>query len=57
IICTGLVRSRIHLYLQVEAGRVKPSLYEDFVSLWRTCAGIIDDSVVEDRNNLYQTDR
>ncbi|ODQ76082.1 hypothetical protein LIPSTDRAFT_122063 [Lipomyces starkeyi NRRL Y-11557] len=57
IICTGLVPSRIHLYLQVEAGLAKPSINEDFVSLWRKCAGIIDDSVVEDRNNLYHTDR
>ncbi|KAK9482913.1 hypothetical protein V1527DRAFT_521761 [Lipomyces starkeyi] len=41
--------SRIHLYLQVEAGRVKPSLYEDFVSLWR--------HVIDHRNNLYHTDK
>ncbi|KAK9372462.1 uncharacterized protein V1513DRAFT_460596 [Lipomyces chichibuensis] len=31
IICTRLVRSRTHLYLQVEAGREKPSVYKDFV--------------------------
>ncbi|KAK9319189.1 hypothetical protein V1517DRAFT_266742, partial [Lipomyces orientalis] len=57
IICTGLVHSRIHLYLQVEAGRVRPSLYEDFVSLWRECADVIDDSVIDHRNNLYHTDK
>jgi hypothetical protein len=57
IICTGLVPSRVHLYLQVEAGRVKPSLYEDFVSLWRQCADAIDESVIGDRNNIYHADK
>ncbi|KAK9246506.1 hypothetical protein V1506DRAFT_574143 [Lipomyces tetrasporus] len=47
IICTGLV----------EAGRVKSSLYEDFVSLWRQCANVIDGSVMHDRDNIYHTDK
>ncbi|KAK9372677.1 uncharacterized protein V1513DRAFT_460383 [Lipomyces chichibuensis] len=57
IICTGLVRSRIHVYLQDEAGRVKPSLYEDFAPLWRQCVDAIDESVIDDRNNLYHADK
>ncbi|KAK9243959.1 hypothetical protein V1506DRAFT_555031 [Lipomyces tetrasporus] len=56
IICPGLVPSRIHLYLQVEAGRVKPSVYVDFVSLWRRCADAIDERVVDERN-LYHADK
>ncbi|KAK9251276.1 hypothetical protein V1507DRAFT_499494 [Lipomyces tetrasporus] len=54
IICTGLF---LHLYLQVEAARVKSSLYEDFVSLWRQCANVIDGSVMHDRDNIYHTDK
>ncbi|KAK9248082.1 hypothetical protein V1506DRAFT_557773 [Lipomyces tetrasporus] len=41
IICTGLVPSRIHLYLQVEAGRVKPNAIDERV----------------DDRNLYHADK
>ncbi|KAK9347859.1 hypothetical protein V1522DRAFT_447500 [Lipomyces starkeyi] len=42
IICTGLVRSRMHFHAQIEAGRKKPSTYDDFVHLWRVCARAVD---------------
>ncbi|KAK9372159.1 uncharacterized protein V1513DRAFT_385343, partial [Lipomyces chichibuensis] len=56
IICTGLVPSRVHLYFQVEAGR-SVRAYEDFVILWRQCADAIDESVIDDRNNIYHADK
>ncbi|KAK9236684.1 hypothetical protein V1525DRAFT_197511 [Lipomyces kononenkoae] len=55
IICTGLVKSRLHLYVQVHAGRQKPSLYVEFVHLWRKYADLIDDSVISQRDQVYQT--
>ncbi|KAK9361677.1 hypothetical protein V1504DRAFT_439304 [Lipomyces starkeyi] len=48
IICTGLVRSRLHLYLQV---------YEDLVHIWRKCAELIDDDFLNERDELYHTDK
>ncbi|ODQ76026.1 hypothetical protein LIPSTDRAFT_224189 [Lipomyces starkeyi NRRL Y-11557] len=52
IICTGLVRSRMHSHTQVEAGRKKPSAYHDFVHLWRVCASAVDSSVISDRGGV-----
>ncbi|KAK9493602.1 hypothetical protein V1508DRAFT_77830 [Lipomyces doorenjongii] len=57
IIYTGLVKSRLHLYVQVDAGRQKPSLSEDFVHLWRKCADLIDDSVISQRDQVYHADK
>ncbi|ODQ70020.1 hypothetical protein LIPSTDRAFT_173096 [Lipomyces starkeyi NRRL Y-11557] len=57
IICTCLVKSRLHMYLQLDAGRRKPSLYEDFVHLWLTCTDLIDDSVVSERDLVYHADK
>ncbi|KAK9364466.1 hypothetical protein V1509DRAFT_650584 [Lipomyces kononenkoae] len=57
IICTGLVRSRIHLYLQVEAGREKPSAYKDLVHLWRKCADAINQDCIVKRDKVYHTDK
>ncbi|KAK9390251.1 hypothetical protein V1515DRAFT_5249 [Lipomyces mesembrius] len=37
--------------------REKPSIYEDFVHLWRKCADVIDDSVINDRDSLYHTNK
>ncbi|KAK9341844.1 hypothetical protein V1522DRAFT_433108 [Lipomyces starkeyi] len=54
IICTGLVRSRMHSHTQVEAGRKKPSAYHDFVHLWRVCACAVDSSVISDE--VYHAD-
>ncbi|ODQ71806.1 hypothetical protein LIPSTDRAFT_331904 [Lipomyces starkeyi NRRL Y-11557] len=56
-ICTGLVRSRTHLYLQVEAGREKHSAYKDFVHLWRKCAEAINQNTIVKRDQVYHTDK
>ncbi|KAK9259659.1 hypothetical protein V1519DRAFT_469134 [Lipomyces tetrasporus] len=55
IVCTGLVRSRMHLYSQVEAGREKPSAYKDFVHLWRKCAEAINHNTIVSRDEVYHT--
>ncbi|KAK9377575.1 uncharacterized protein V1513DRAFT_7, partial [Lipomyces chichibuensis] len=57
IIFTGLVRSRIHLHLQVEAGREKPSVYKDFVRVWRMCAEAVDHHTILKRDELYHADK
>ncbi|KAK9243953.1 hypothetical protein V1506DRAFT_555028 [Lipomyces tetrasporus] len=57
IICTGLVRSRMHSHTQVEAGRKKLSAYNDFVHLWRVCASAVNFSVISDRDEVYHADR
>ncbi|KAK9241628.1 hypothetical protein V1506DRAFT_556456 [Lipomyces tetrasporus] len=56
IVCTGLVRSRMHLYSQVEAGREKPSAYKDFVHLWRKCAEAINHNAIVSQDEVYHTD-
>ncbi|KAK9242623.1 hypothetical protein V1506DRAFT_547005 [Lipomyces tetrasporus] len=57
IICSGLVRSRIQLHLQVAAGREKPSIYKDFVHVWRKCAEAVDLATIDKRDGFYFTDK
>ncbi|KAK9489447.1 hypothetical protein V1508DRAFT_427991 [Lipomyces doorenjongii] len=57
IICSGLVRSRIHLYSQVMAAREKPGTYKDFVHLWRKCAEAITGNTIDKRDRVYHSDQ
>ncbi|KAK9492285.1 hypothetical protein V1508DRAFT_404888 [Lipomyces doorenjongii] len=56
-IFAGLVRSRIYLHLQVQARRERPSVYKDFVHLWRKCAAAIDDTAIVKRDEKYYADQ
>ncbi|KAK9481453.1 hypothetical protein V1527DRAFT_493571 [Lipomyces starkeyi] len=55
IIFNGLVRSRIQLHLQIAAGREKPSVYKDFVHVWRKCAEAVDRTTIDKRDGFYFT--
>ncbi|KAK9258319.1 hypothetical protein V1519DRAFT_478600 [Lipomyces tetrasporus] len=55
IIFNGLVLSRIQLHLQIAAGREKPSVYKDFVHVWRKCAETVDRTTIDKRDGFYFT--
>ncbi|KAK9357160.1 hypothetical protein V1504DRAFT_442964 [Lipomyces starkeyi] len=57
ILFTDLVSSRIHLRLRAEAGREVPSVYKDFVQLWRRCADAIDCTTVLKRDEVCHADK
>ncbi|KAK9357207.1 hypothetical protein V1504DRAFT_442939 [Lipomyces starkeyi] len=57
ILFTDLVPSRIHLRLRAEAGREVPSVYKDFVQLWRRCADAIDCTTVLKRDEVCHADK
>ncbi|ODQ68719.1 hypothetical protein LIPSTDRAFT_7498 [Lipomyces starkeyi NRRL Y-11557] len=52
-----LLSYRKSINLQVAAGREKPSIYKDFVHVWRKCAEAVDQTTTDKRDGFYFTDK